>query len=190
MCLFVFVLFIYLIKRGYSNPSEHSNIYGLKTNRSSILQIRNKYKLGSMESYDHLLEKTRVPQPSLQKFAVISIFSKLRSAPKYLDSESDPGRDAISQCLNSSSPAVVDQSVRELCRLVTDSVAGISRSVLELQSVLEGTNPEFVTIFVKGLGFLVRYGFEKNASWRSNATELHPFVKVRITEVKMEFCCW
>ncbi|KAF7819538.1 protein RST1 isoform X1 [Senna tora] len=132
-----------------------------------------------MESYAPLLEKTRVPQPSLQKFAVISIFSKLRSAPKYLDSESEPGRDAISQCLNSSSPAVVDQSIRELCRLVTDSLVGVSRGLLELQSALEGADPKFVAVFVKGLGFLVRHGFQKNnASWRFNSTETHPFVKV------------
>ncbi|KAK4282352.1 hypothetical protein QN277_013739 [Acacia crassicarpa] len=132
-----------------------------------------------MESFAPLLEKTRVPQPSLQKFAVISIFSKLRSAPKYLDPQSDPGRDAIAQCLNSSSSSVVDQSVRELCRLVTDSVVDISRGLLELQSALEGTDPKFVVVFVKGLGFLVRLGFQKNnASWRFKSTEAHPFVKV------------
>ncbi|KAJ7970794.1 Protein RST1 [Quillaja saponaria] len=132
-----------------------------------------------MESYSPLLEKTRVPQPSLQKFAVISIFSKLRSAPKYLDSESEPGREAISQCLNSTFPAVVDQSVRELCRLVKDSHMDISRGMLELQSALEGTDPKFVVVFVKALGFLVRFGFQKNNGlWQFSSTETHPFVKV------------
>lgn len=56
----------------------------------------------------------------------------------------------------------------------------ISRGLLELQSALEGTDPKFVAVFVKGLGFLVRYGFQKNnASWRFNSTETHPFVKVK-----------
>ncbi|CAB4305648.1 unnamed protein product [Prunus armeniaca] len=132
-----------------------------------------------MDSYTPLLEKTRVPQPSLQKYAVISIFLKLRSAPKYLDSESEPGREAISQCLHSTSPAVVDQSVRELCSLVTDSKIDISRGLLELQSALEGSGPKFVDLFVKGLGYLVRLGFQRsNGKWSFSATETHPFVKV------------
>ncbi|KAM1491327.1 hypothetical protein PS1_023795 [Malus domestica] len=134
----------------------------------------------SMDSYTPLLEKTRVPQPSLQKYAVISIFSKLRSAPKYLDSDSEPGREAISQCLHSTSPAVVDQSVRELCSLVADSKIDISRGFLELQSALEGSAPKFVDLFVKGLGFLVRFGFQRsNGKWSfSSAAETHPFVKI------------
>ena len=133
-----------------------------------------------MDSYAPLLERTRVPQPSLQKFAVISIFSKLQSAPKHLDSESEPGRDAISQCLHSASPPVVDQSVRELCRLVTDSHFDISRALLELQSALEGSDLNFVRLFVKAIGFLVRTEFQKsNGEWRFTSTETHPFVKVR-----------
>ncbi|XP_024029477.1 protein RST1 isoform X2 [Morus notabilis] len=132
-----------------------------------------------MDSYSPLLEKLRVPQPSLQKLAVISIFSKLRSAPKYLDSDSDPGRDAINQCLHSASPAIVDQSVRELCRLVADSLMDVSRGLLELQSALEGCEPRFVDLFVKALGFLVRLGLQKNSlKWRLASTESHPFVKV------------
>ncbi|KAL5572771.1 hypothetical protein UlMin_022368 [Ulmus minor] len=132
-----------------------------------------------MESYAPLLEKTHVPQPSLQKFAVTSIFSKLRSAPKSLDSDSEPGRDAISHCLHATSPAVVDQSVRELCRLVVDSKMDVARGLLELQSGLEGCDPKFVDVFVKGLGFLVRFGFRKNSGkWRFGSAETHPFVKV------------
>ncbi|XP_057447420.1 protein RST1 isoform X2 [Lotus japonicus] len=132
-----------------------------------------------MESYGPLLEKTRVPQPGLQKLAVISIFSKLRSAPKYLDPESEPGKRAISDCLTSSSAIVVDQSVRQLCRLVTDSVISVARGLLELQSALEGSDPKLVPVFVKGLGFLVRFGFQKNnGSWRFNSIQTHPFVQV------------
>ena len=138
-----------------------------------------------MDSYAPLLEKTRLPQPSLQKFAVTSIFQKLRSAPNHLDPESDPGRRAISHCLASTSPNVVDQSVRELCRLVTDSVVAVNFGLLELQSALEGSDPRFVAVFVKGLGFLVRYGFQKNnASWRFASTETHPFVKVLVVFTK------
>lgn len=142
-----------------------------------------------MDSYAPLLEKIRVPQPSLQKLAVISIFTKLRSAPEYLDSESGPGREAIAQCLQSTSPAVVDQSVRELCRLVTDSHMEISRGLLELQSALDGSDAKFVDLFVKGVGFMVRFGFQKNTgSWKLSLTETHPLVKVRkINDFKNAF---
>ncbi|KAK9272918.1 hypothetical protein L1049_003297 [Liquidambar formosana] len=131
-----------------------------------------------MDSYTPLLERIQVPQSSLQRFAVISIFSKLRSAPPRLDADSEAGKDAISRCLSSTSPAVVDQSVRELCRLVQDSKIDFSRGLLELQSSLEGSDPRFVDVFVKGLGFLVRFGFQKNFSRRVNSSETHPFVKI------------
>lgn len=132
-----------------------------------------------MDSYSALLEKTRVPQPSIQRFAVISVFSKLRSGPDRLGSESEAGREAISFCLTSESTTVVDQSVRELCRLVSDSVLDLSRGLLELQSALEGCDSKLVSIFVKGLGFLIRLGYEqKNGIWMFNSTENHPFVRV------------
>ncbi|KAF1859358.1 hypothetical protein Lal_00009942 [Lupinus albus] len=133
-----------------------------------------------MDSYTSLFDKTKLPQPSLQRHAVISIFSKLRSSPKHLNADSEPGRHVITQCLNSPSTHVVDQSVRELCRLVTDSVLSVNRGLLELQSALEGSDPKTVPVFVKGLGFLVRFGFQKNnASWHFTSPQAHPFVKRR-----------
>ncbi|KAI8028996.1 Protein RST1 [Camellia lanceoleosa] len=141
-----------------------------------------------MDSYSPLLERTRAPQLSLQRFAVISIFEKLRSAPPLLDSSSNPGREAITQCLHSSSPSVVDQSVRELCRLVKDSKFDLSRGFLELQSSLEGCDSRFVNVFVKGLGFLVRHGFQNNSSsFRFNSSETHPFVKVLSCRREVQF---
>lgn len=130
-----------------------------------------------------------MPQPSLQKFAVNSIFAKLRSAPSHLGPDSEPGSDAITRCLCSSSLPVVDQSVRELCRLVSDSKLDLSRGFLELQSALEGSEAKFVELYVKGLGYLVRLGFEKcRGSWRIESHEDHPFVKILSAraEVKSE----
>ncbi|VFQ73532.1 unnamed protein product [Cuscuta campestris] len=130
-------------------------------------------------SYASLWEKTRIPQPSFQKLAVISIFEKLRSAPPHLGPDSLPGTEAITQCLHSASPAVLDQSVRELCRLVRDSKLDLSRGLLELQSALEATASRFVSLFVKGLGFLVLLGFRNNShSFHFNAPETHPFVMI------------
>ncbi|XP_022989080.1 protein RST1 isoform X1 [Cucurbita maxima] len=140
-----------------------------------------------MDSYAPLLEKLRLPQPSLQRFAVTSIFSKLRAAPQHLNSDSGPGREAISQCLLHSSPAVVDQSVRELCRLVKESYIDVSRALMELQAALEGSESRFVNVFVKGLGFLVQFGFQKhNGSWQFGSAETHPFVKVLSCRVDVQ----
>ncbi|KAM3286727.1 protein RST1 isoform X1 [Capsicum chacoense] len=138
-----------------------------------------------MDSYSQLLEKIRIPQPSLQKFAVISIFEKLRSAPPYLNPDSAPGTDAITQCLHSTSASVLDQSVRELCRLVRDSKLDLSRGLMELQSALEESDSRFVSLFVKGIGFLVRFGFQKN-ELRFIASETHPFVKVLSCRVEIQ----
>lgn len=139
-----------------------------------------------MDPYAPLLERTRFPQPSFQRLAVISIFDKLRSAPSHIDSDSDPGTDAISQCLLSTSPPVVDQAVRELCRLVTDSKMELSRGLLELQSAMEGSNLRFVSLFVKAIGFLVHFGFKKNISlFRVESPESHPFAKVRAIAVRV-----
>ncbi|XP_010555953.1 PREDICTED: protein RST1 [Tarenaya hassleriana] len=140
-----------------------------------------------MDSYAPLLEKTRVLQPSIQRLAVISVFSKLRSSSERLGPDSDPGREAISFCLSADSVAVVDQSVRELCRLVLDSVLDVSRGLLELQSALEGSHPKFVSLFVKGLGFLIRFGYErKGGNWKFNTSENHPFVRILSSRIEVQ----
>ncbi|KAG2288952.1 hypothetical protein Bca52824_048556 [Brassica carinata] len=65
----------------------------------------------------------------------------------------------------SESITIVDQSVHELCSLVSDSVLELSRGLLELQSALEG--------------FLILIGYEqKHGDWKFNSTENHPFVRV------------
>ncbi|KAL3813814.1 hypothetical protein ACJIZ3_015082 [Penstemon smallii] len=128
-----------------------------------------------MVSYTPLLERIRTPQPSLQKLAVNSLFEKFRSAPP-----SDAGRDAVNRCLRSASPAVVDQSTRELCRLVKDSKLDVSTGLLELQSALEdSSNPQFASVFIKAIGLLTRFGFQENpSSFRFYSSEIHPFVKI------------
>lgn len=132
-----------------------------------------------MDPFGPLLEKTRVPQPSLQRLAVISVFSKIRSADRTRSSEHESR--VISYCLLAASPAVVDQSVRELCRLAADSLRDVSACLLELQSSLEGSDPKFASLFVKGIGFVVRLGFrERKVEWRLVSAESHPFVRVVI----------
>ncbi|KAL4581590.1 hypothetical protein LXL04_006113 [Taraxacum kok-saghyz] len=132
-----------------------------------------------MDSFHPLLERIRLPQPSLQTLAVISIFEKLRSPSTLTGPESDPGIHAVTQCLNSNSPAVVDQSVRELCLLVKDSKLELPRGLMELQSALEGTDSRFVNVFVKAIGFLVQLGFRNDhVRFRFQFSEAHPFVKI------------
>ncbi|GER29503.1 ARM repeat superfamily protein [Striga asiatica] len=128
-----------------------------------------------MDLYAPLFEKTRIPHPSLQKLAVISVFDKFRSAPP-----SDAGREAVGRCLRSASPSVVDQSARELCRLVKDAKLDVSTGLLELQSALEeSSSPELSSVFVRAIGLLTRLGFQQNpSSFRFHSSEIHPFVKV------------
>ncbi|CAN1241688.1 G-type lectin S-receptor-like serine/threonine-protein kinase SD1-1 [Linum perenne] len=50
--------------------------------------------------------------------------------------------------------------------------------MIELQSALEGTENKFVALFVKGLMFLVRLGFDRShGSWVFTSSENHPLVK-------------
>ncbi|CAN1188191.1 Protein RST1 [Linum perenne] len=51
--------------------------------------------------------------------------------------------------------------------------------MIELQSALEGTENKFVALFVKGLMFLVRLGFDRShGSWVFTSSENHPLVKI------------
>ncbi|KAJ8899259.1 hypothetical protein K2173_017291 [Erythroxylum novogranatense] len=56
----------------------------------------------------------------------------------------------------------------------------LSRGLLKPQSALQGSDPKCVNLYVKGLGFLIRFGFKrKHGSWRFGALKNHPFVKVK-----------
>ncbi|XP_068651513.1 protein RST1 [Aristolochia californica] len=131
-----------------------------------------------MDSYSLLLERTRSAQPSIQRYAVISIFEKFRSALSPSDSEFHAGRNAISQCLTSHSAAVLDQSVREICRLVREDKMKVSEGLLELQAVLEGCDPRAVDAFVKGIGFICCCAFKKKPLWSFESPDRHPFIRV------------
>ncbi|KAJ0962529.1 hypothetical protein J5N97_027651 [Dioscorea zingiberensis] len=141
-----------------------------------------------MESYAPLLERTKLPQPSLQRHAVTSVFQKLKTDSPPLGLASDPGRNALSFCLSSTAPAVADQAVRELCRLVVEGRFEPSEGLLELQSALEGCDPLFVPVFVKGIGFLCRLAFRSHPRWgrRFDPVSLHPFVKVLSCRVEVQ----
>ena len=74
---------------------------------------------------------------------------------------------------------MLDQSVRMLCRLVTEANYNVSCALLELQSALEGSNLNLVNLFVKAIGFHVRFEFQRSyGAWRFNFAKTHPFVKV------------
>ncbi|PKA49872.1 hypothetical protein AXF42_Ash004414 [Apostasia shenzhenica] len=139
--------------------------------------------------YATFLEKTRLPQPSFQRFAVVSLFRRLEAASSSLGLASNAGRDAVSHCLRSPFAPVVDQTVRELCRLVAAG-GGLptSDAFIELQSALEGCDSCFAPVFIKGIGFLCRFAFRTDPSWgrRFDQVELHPFVKVLSSQEEFE----
>ncbi|KAJ3700903.1 hypothetical protein LUZ61_004608 [Rhynchospora tenuis] len=139
----------------------------------------------------HHLDPARLPDPSLQRQSISSLFNKLRLSP------SSPLPDSISLSLNSASLAAADQATRELCRLVSASLVTPSDALLELQSALDGCSSSggarlgLALVFVKGIGFVVRFLFRTDSSWGRlgfDPVELHPFVKVLLCgeHVEME----
>ncbi|XP_020518368.1 protein RST1 isoform X9 [Amborella trichopoda] len=131
-----------------------------------------------MDTYGPLIQKIRVPQPSLQRLAVISIFRKLRSSASKLDFQSNTSRDALYNCLHCEELAVLDQTVRELCLLVKDGILEPHLAFQELLAGLEACNARSLSLFVKGIGLLCRIAVEKEPSWLIGPPDLHPFVKV------------
>ncbi|KAK1298001.1 hypothetical protein QJS10_CPB14g00074 [Acorus calamus] len=130
-----------------------------------------------MDPFSSLLERTRLPQPSLQRLAVASIFNNLRS------SSSPGGSDAVHRCLLSTSPSVVDQAVRELCRLVEEGHATFDATcgLIALQSSLDGCDRRSVPVLVKAIDFICYHAFASDPSWMlrlSESPELHPYNKV------------
>ena len=63
--------------------------------------------------------KTR-PQLTMQIFAVMVVFKKLKSTPPHLGLKCREGSDALSHCLQSSLAAVTNQGVQELYSLVEE----------------------------------------------------------------------
>ncbi|KAJ1684988.1 hypothetical protein LUZ63_016378 [Rhynchospora breviuscula] len=127
------------------------------------------------------VDPARLPDPSLQRQSISSLFNKLRLS----SSSISPLPDSISLSLNSASLAASDQATRELCRLVSASLVTPSDALLELQSALDGctSGPRLglAPVFVKGIGFVVRFLFKTDSSWGRSGfdpVELHPFVKV------------
>ncbi|KAJ4765519.1 Protein RST1 [Rhynchospora pubera] len=144
-------------------------------------------------TWSHNVDPARLPDPSLQRQSISSLFNKLRLSP----SSSSPLPDSISLSLNSTSLAAADQATRELCRLVSASLVTPSDALLELQSALDGCSSGagarlgLAPVFVKGIGFVVRFLFKTDSSWGRSGfdpVELHPFVKVLLCgeHVEME----
>ncbi|RWW51881.1 hypothetical protein BHE74_00041734 [Ensete ventricosum] len=165
----------------HAHGSLHFSFLALCAESVSLSEsIGGRMESSAAASYAHLLDKTRLPQPSFQRLAVASLFKKLRSAPPPLGLASGPARDALCRCLSSPSAPVADQAVRELCSLVKDGLLPAPAALLELQSALDGCTPGFASLFIKGIGFLARFAFRADPSWgrRFDPVELHPFIKV------------
>ncbi|KAF3786721.1 RST1 protein [Nymphaea thermarum] len=131
-----------------------------------------------MNAYAPFLDRLRSGEPSMQRHAVAALFEKLRSAPPHLGLSSDAGKEAIGRCLLSTSASVADQAVRELCLLVKNGRMDPHLAFQELLAALEGCPPRFVSVFVKGIGFLCRLAFRSGPWWRDDSPETHPFIKV------------
>ncbi|KAL9254781.1 RST1-like protein [Drosera capensis] len=111
----------------------------------------------------------KTPHPSLQRQSIHHLFITLRSSPP----NSDASRTLISRLLQSNSPAIIDQAVREWCGLVRDGVVSVRDGVAELVAGVEEVEGKAVGVVVKGVGCVVRLGFGRG--WEG--MEGNPFVK-------------
>ncbi|CAK9278843.1 unnamed protein product [Sphagnum jensenii] len=106
--------------------------------------------------YAPLLEKLQIPHPLLQRCAVSAIFEKFRFGPAHAGLKSSAGQEAFTQCLVSQRPAVIDQTVSEICKLCEDDVITVKQGLQDLQSALDAAGPESIESLVNGIGFLCR----------------------------------
>ncbi|BFI25408.1 hypothetical protein MPTK2_1g20850 [Marchantia polymorpha subsp. ruderalis] len=135
--------------------------------------------------YSSFYEKLQLPHPLVQRFAVNAIFQRLKSGPAHSNLNSPIGQEAFSRCLNSTQPAVIDQTVKEICSLCREGKISVERGLQELQSALESVNAESVGGMVNGIGFLCRL-YIQNVEERTNflgktgdllGVGYHPLVK-------------
>ncbi|KAL3702297.1 hypothetical protein R1sor_020319 [Riccia sorocarpa] len=106
--------------------------------------------------YSGFYEKLQLPHALVQRYAVSSIFQKLKSGPAHSSLNSPIGEEAFTRCLTSTQPAVVDQTVKEICNLCREGKLPVERGLQELQSALDSVGPESVGAVVNGIGYLCR----------------------------------
>ncbi|KAL2649838.1 hypothetical protein R1flu_017966 [Riccia fluitans] len=106
--------------------------------------------------YSAFYEKLQLPHALVQRYAVSSIFQRLKSGPAHSDLTSPIGQEAFTRCLTSVQPAVVDQTVKEICNLCREGKLPVERGLQELQSALDSVGPESVGGVVNGIGYLCR----------------------------------
>lgn len=141
----------------------------------------------SSSSYASLMERLDAPQPAMQRFAVMAVFEKLKSAPPHLGLKSREGEDALSRCLQSSLAAVTDQGVRELCSLLEEGHMEPPQAFQHLHAALDAAPPHSVQTFVKAIGFLSRFLYKHHSTHISttfSSPEQHPFLKVFVSRVE------
>ncbi|KAH9325675.1 hypothetical protein KI387_005853, partial [Taxus chinensis] len=132
-------------------------------------------------SYGSLLERLNCRQPSMQRFAVIGIFEKLKNGPPHLSLRSVAGREALFQCLHSSHAPVIDQAVRELSLLVEEEKGHMDapEAFHELQAALDASPSHSVETITKAIGYLSRLLYKRRSPHISSlfSPENHPFIK-------------
>ncbi|KAI5062948.1 hypothetical protein GOP47_0021495 [Adiantum capillus-veneris] len=128
-----------------------------------------------------LLSKLKDPHPTVQRYAVRSIFEELKiqigkkSAHEYSQT--------LLECMLQASRSVpaLDEALSQLCVLVLDDHDGaLSRLILtHLQATLESAPAQAVPSVVRSIGFICRRFLSTHSHTVINfqTYELHPFVK-------------
>lgn len=131
-------------------------------------------------SFGVLLDKLRVPHPTVQRYAVRSIFDTLKVGPPHLGLQSQAGQQALSECLLLASRCLpaLDEAVSQLCDLLQQGEEA-PLVLAHLQAALECAPAEAVPMIVRSIGFVCRHLLSNHSSILQGfqAYELHPFVK-------------
>ncbi|XP_024518081.1 protein RST1 [Selaginella moellendorffii] len=123
-----------------------------------------------------LWDKLQAPHPLLQRVAVSSIFQRFAAAPDaaLMMSQAGSGKEALVRCLASQNPCIVDQSVRELCKIAKSGGISLGQAVMILQASLDSvTSSISLHVLVCGIGFLCRL----HVAGHDNSITVHPLLK-------------
>ncbi|MCO5566912.1 hypothetical protein L7F22_020596 [Adiantum nelumboides] len=140
-----------------------------------------------------LLSKLKDPHPTVQRYAVRSIFEALKvQISKKVEHEYSQ---VLLECMLQASRSLpaLDEALSQLCVLVVDDRDGtLSGLILTyLQATLEGASAQAVPSVVRIIGLICRRLLSTHSHFlRSLQTfELHPFVKVRCFLLRFKVFC-
>ncbi|KAJ7536683.1 hypothetical protein O6H91_12G077500 [Diphasiastrum complanatum] len=143
------------------------------------------------DGFGILYEKLQIDHPVVQRHAVIAIFERFKaSCTGRLQSGLAQG--AIAHCFSSLHPAVIDQTVKEVCKLVKEQILSMERGLQELQAALDSVAGDRVGVIITGIGFLCRIAVDEAVAGKdmqkwAMILQANPLVKALVSREEAHF---